>query len=69
MEFLAERYIEWREILRGVARGQTMTEYALILAAIAIVVYTVMKTMGTDISNVINSISSSLTAAAPGGSG
>jgi Flp pilus assembly pilin Flp len=30
-------------------KGQTMTEYALILAAVAVVVYAGYKTMGTSI--------------------
>ena len=34
-------------------RGQTMTEYALILAAVAVVVFVGYQTMGTDISNLL----------------
>ena len=33
------------------ARGQTMTEYALILAAVAVVVYAGYQTLGTTINS------------------
>ena len=38
------------------ARGQTMTEYALILAAVAVVVFAGYQLMGTDINNLLSSI-------------
>jgi Flp pilus assembly pilin Flp len=41
-------------------KGQTMTEYALILAAVAIVVYGGYKTMGTSITALLSSIDSNL---------
>jgi Flp pilus assembly pilin Flp len=37
-------------------RGQAMTEYALILAAIAIVAYAGYQTMGTTITSLLNSV-------------
>jgi len=46
------------------ARGQTMTEYALILAAIAIVVYVTYQTLGTDIGVLVNKVDTALTSAA-----
>lgn len=42
--------------------GQTMTEYALILAAVAIVVYVTYQVMGQDITSMVNKIDSALTA-------
>jgi len=42
--------------------GQTMTEYALILAAVAIVVYVTYQVMGQDIGSMVNKIDSALTA-------
>jgi Flp pilus assembly pilin Flp len=42
------------------ARGQTMTEYALILAAVAVVVYAGYQTMGTDITSLLNSVDGKL---------
>ncbi len=38
-----------REFLRNVAKGQTMTEYALILAAVAIVVFVTYQVLGQRI--------------------
>ena len=37
-------------------KGQTMTEYALILAAVAVVVYAGYKTMGTSITGLLTSV-------------
>jgi Flp pilus assembly pilin Flp len=42
------------------ARGQTMAEYALILAAVAIVVFVGYQTMGTTITTLLGSVDSSL---------
>jgi Flp pilus assembly pilin Flp len=42
--------------------GQTMTEYALILAAVAIVVYVTYQVMGQDITSMVNKIDSALLA-------
>ena len=46
-----------------VVRGQTMTEYALILAAIAIVVYGTYRVLGNDIGTLASGIDSALTSA------
>jgi Flp pilus assembly pilin Flp len=43
-------------------RGQTMTEYALILAAVAIVVYATYQVMGNDIGTLVNRVDTALTA-------
>ncbi len=40
-----------------------MTEYALILAAVAVVVFATYHVMGQDIVNLLTKVSSSLTAA------
>jgi Flp pilus assembly pilin Flp len=42
------------------ARGQTMAEYALILAAVAIVVFVGYQTMGTTITTLLSTVDSSL---------
>jgi Flp pilus assembly pilin Flp len=47
---------------RELRKGQTMTEYALILAAVAIVVFSTYRTMGQDIGSMVNKINTSLTA-------
>jgi Flp pilus assembly pilin Flp len=56
------RIIKMYERVRKLAKGQTMTEYALILAAIAIVVFIAYETMGNDIKSLVSSVDSYLTA-------
>ena len=41
-------------------RGQTMTEYALILSAVAVVVFIGYQTMGGDISSLLGTVDGSL---------
>ncbi|MFI5351344.1 MAG: Flp family type IVb pilin [Candidatus Binatales bacterium] len=41
-------------------KGQSMTEYALILAAIAVVVYTSYQSLGNGILNEIGNVTNSL---------
>ena len=45
---------------REFGRGQTMAEYALILAAVAVVVFVGYQTMGTTITTLLSSVDSSL---------
>jgi len=42
-------YVRLREAAQGIRRGQTMSEYALILAAVAAVVFIAYSTMGQSI--------------------
>jgi Flp pilus assembly pilin Flp len=56
-----ELFIRARELVVRNTRGQTMTEYALILAAIAVVVYGVYAAMGNNIGSLANGVDSSLT--------
>jgi Flp pilus assembly pilin Flp len=42
------------------ARGQTMAEYALILAAVAVVVYLGYQTMGSTITTLLTTIDTKL---------
>ena len=44
----------------GFARGQTMAEYALIVAAIAVVVYAGYQATGTTISTLVVNVDSQL---------
>jgi len=46
-------YVRLRELLGGLRRGQTMSEYALILAAVALVVFVFYETMGQTIENLV----------------
>lgn len=43
-------------------RGQSMTEYALILAAVGVVVFATYQTLGQDITSLVNHVDQSLTA-------
>ena len=42
------------------ARGQTMAEYALILAAVAVVVFAGYQTMGTTITSLLTTVDGKL---------
>lgn len=53
MAQLIKIYLEAREFLKKVAKGQTMTEYALILAAVAIVVFVTYQVMGQTLTKLI----------------
>jgi len=46
--------------VREFNRGQTMAEYALILAAVAVVVFVGYQTMGTTITTLLGSVDTSL---------
>jgi Flp pilus assembly pilin Flp len=63
MSKFATIYLKLRESTRALAKGQTMTEYALILAAVAIVVFVTYQTMGNDIGSMVNGINTDLTTA------
>ena len=54
--FLTKMYVKAREV----SRGQTMTEYALILSAVAVVVFVGYQTMGTDIRSLLTSVDGKL---------
>jgi Flp pilus assembly pilin Flp len=46
--------------VREYQRGQTMAEYALILAAVAVVVFVGYQTMGSTITSLLSNVDSSL---------
>jgi Flp pilus assembly pilin Flp len=56
MKALTKMYVKANEM----ARGQTMTEYALILSAVAVVVFVAYKTMGGDISSLLGTVDGQL---------
>lgn len=58
MNRLIGMYVKVREL----RMGQTMTEYALILAAIAVAVFASYELLGNDIKNLVNTVGSSLSA-------
>jgi Flp pilus assembly pilin Flp len=55
MELLCK--VKWPEAL---SRGQTMTEYVLIVSAIAVAVLAAYQKMGTTLTGLVASISGSL---------
>ena len=63
MQGLTKLYVKVREFHKKLSNGQTMTEYALILAAIAVVVFVTYEVMGQDINTLVNGIDSDLTSA------
>ena len=63
METLIEFYVRLRELHKALSKGQTMTEYALILAAIAVVVFVTYQVMGNDIGSLVNTVDTDLTTA------
>jgi Flp pilus assembly pilin Flp len=56
MKALTKLYVKANEM----ARGQTMTEYALILSAVAVVVFIAYQTMGTDITSLLTAVDGQL---------
>lgn len=63
MELVTKMFIRARESLVCGTRGQTMTEYALILAAIAVVAYGAYRVMGNSIGSLASGVDSALTSA------
>ena len=61
MEKMKRMYLKARELGKRLSKGQTMTEYALILAAVAIVVFITYEVMGQDIGKLVSSIDNALT--------
>ncbi|HTT77913.1 MAG TPA: Flp family type IVb pilin [Candidatus Binataceae bacterium] len=73
MESILRSYLRVRESMTRLSRtqavtrftrGQTMTEYALIVAAVSIAAFLAYQTMGTDISALASEVDSKLSAAA-----
>ena len=61
MEKITRMYVKALAMGKRLSKGQTMTEYALILAAVAIVVFITYEVMGQDIGKLVNNIDSALT--------
>ena len=62
----SKMYVDAKRMMRGFIKrgeGQTMTEYALILAAVAIVAYVTYQVMGQDIGSMVSKINAALLAA------
>jgi Flp pilus assembly pilin Flp len=63
MNKIVKWYVAGSTKTRSGTRGQTMTEYALILAAVAIVAYITYQVMGQDIGSMVSTIDNALAAA------
>jgi len=63
MERLIKLYVKAREFQKKLSKGQTMTEYALILAAVAVVVFVTYEVMGQKIGTLVNAINTDLATA------
>jgi Flp pilus assembly pilin Flp len=61
MEAVTKMFIRARESVVRNTGGQTMTEYVLILAAIAIVVYGTYTTLGNNVDSLASGVDSTLT--------
>ena len=60
MEIVSPAFAVGTGCFREYQRGQTMAEYALILAAVAVVVSVGYQTMGTTITTLLTTVDSSL---------
>ena len=56
MEKITKMFVKAREY----QKGQTMAEYALILAAVAVVVFVGYQTMGTTITTMLTTVDSKI---------
>jgi len=63
LETFLNLLIRAREWQKRLSKGQTMTEYALIMAAVAVVVFITYETMGQDIGSLVNTVNTDLTTA------
>jgi len=61
MERISRIYSKTIEWGKRLSKGQTMTEYALILAAVAIVVFITYEVMGQDIGKLVSNVDNALT--------
>ena len=61
MQSVTKLFIRARESVIRYTRGQTMTEYALLLAAVAVAVYGAYSVMGKDIGSLASGVDSALT--------
>jgi len=59
-EFLLRGFVGLQLRLRKMRQGQTMTEYALLLASVATFVYVGYKNMGTKLTGVLNQVDNQL---------
>jgi len=61
MESVTRMFVRAREYVVHSARGQTMTEYALMLAAVAVAVYGAYKALANNIATLASGVDSTPT--------
>lgn len=61
MRSITKNFVRAREYVIRKLRGQTMTEYALLLASIAVVVFGTYRAMGNNIGSLAKGVDSTLT--------
>jgi Flp pilus assembly pilin Flp len=61
MESLAKLFVHAHESVVCKLRGQTMTEYALLLAAVAVAVFGTYRVLGNNIGSLAKGVDSTLT--------
>ena len=61
MGFVQKVFVGVRETALRRIRGQTMTEYALVLAAVAVAVYGAYVVLGNSVSSLASGVDSTLT--------
>jgi len=60
MKYFRKRLVRIRDGIHYAPRGQTMTEYAFIILAIAIVVIAGYQLLGQDVSSSVNNVNTIL---------
>jgi Flp pilus assembly pilin Flp len=61
MESVTKMFVCAREYVVRSVRGQTMTEYTLVLAAVAVAVFGIYKALGNNVGSLANGVDSTLT--------
>lgn len=61
MESVTKLFVRARESVVRSARGQTMTEYTLVLTAVAVAVYGAYLALGNNIGSLASGVDSTLT--------
>lgn len=67
MEFATRMFVKAREWCKNLSKGQTMAEYALILAAVTVIVYITYRGMGNNLGSLVSSTNRNLTSAVGSG--
>ena len=61
MESVTKMFIRARESVVRNTRGQTMTEYTLVVVAVAVAVFGAYRALGNNIGSLANGVDSTLT--------